>query len=457
MAPGFNILLVDDDESLLESLADILEQKGYKVAKALSGEEALKILSADSNHHLIIADLRLPHMNGIELLEKVREQSEPPEVIIITGQGSIESAVKAIKLGAVDYLEKPVNPETLLHLVHKEMQRQQMVDQNAYFMRELAGRYNIENIIGQSPAMQKVFYQIRTLASSEATVMITGESGTGKELIANHLHYTSERRKGPLVKVSCATLAPGVLESELFGHERGAFTSATNSRSGRFEQANGGTLFLDEVGDIPLSFQTKLLRVLQSQEFERVGGNRVQRSDFRLITATNHNLKEDIKKGTFREDLYYRLCVVQIEMPPLRHRKEDILPTVNHFIRIYRNKTNKRIDALDRAALTLLTKYDWPGNVRELKNAIESAFVYCNAEVILPNHLPVLIQTKERCPAELSGLPMRSLESLEKAMVILCLKEANGNKTLAAEMLDVTRSTLDSKIKKHNLDPHFNE
>jgi two-component system, NtrC family, response regulator AtoC len=270
----FKILLVDDEAKQLETLTDILEVHGYVVTGRQTGEQALGVLNLDPTYHLVIADLRLPGMNGLELVTQIRTLPHPPAVIMITGYGSIDSAVKAMKLGTLDYLEKPVNPEALLLQVQKAKERQMLVDQNAYFMQELSGRYHLENIIGQSGIMLDVFDKIQALSTSEASVLITGESGTGKELIANHLHYVSARQKGPLIKFSCAALAPGTLESELFGHERGAFTGATCNRTGRFERADGGTLFLDEVGDIPLPTQTKLLRVLQSGEFERVGGDR---------------------------------------------------------------------------------------------------------------------------------------------------------------------------------------
>jgi two-component system, NtrC family, response regulator AtoC len=447
----FRILLVDDEADQLETLSDILEVRGYTVTGRKSGELALEAISEDLPCHLVIADLRLPGMDGLELVRRIQALPRPPAVIMITGHGSIDSAVKAMKLGALDYLEKPVNPEALLLQVQKAQERQTLVDQNAYFMHELAGRYHIENIIGRSPVMLEVFDKIRSLSASDASVLITGESGTGKELIANHLHYASARQKGPLVKVSCAALAPGVLESELFGHERGAFSGAISSRAGRFEQADGGTLFLDEMGDIPYSTQTKLLRVLQSGEFERVGGNRVLKSDFRLISATNHNLKDQIRKESFRQDLFYRMCVVEIGIPPLRSRREDIPQLVHHFIQIYREKTGKRIEVINEEAMAALGNYNWPGNVREMKNAIEAAFVYCDGEVIQVEHLPAQIHNKETTPADLSRLSIRSLDEVEKAMIELCMAEAKGNKTRAAEMLRITRSTLDSKISKHSL------
>jgi DNA-binding NtrC family response regulator len=453
----FRILLVDDEADQLETLTDILEVRGYTVTGQKTGELALEALSENSPFHLVIADLRLPGMDGLELVKRVRALPQPPSVIMITGHGSIDNAVKAMKLGALDYLEKPVNPEALLLQVQKAQERQILVDQNAFFMRELAGRYHIENIIGHSPVMLEVFDKIRSLATSDASVLITGESGTGKELIANHLHYASSRQTGPLVKVSCAALAPGVLESELFGHERGAFSGAIYGRAGRFEQADRGTLFLDEVGDIPIPTQTKLLRVLQSGEFERVGGNLMHKSNFRLISATNQDLKKDIKKETFRQDLYYRLCVVEIEMPPLRSRREDLPLLINHFIKLYREKTNKRIEAIEAEAMAALMRYNWPGNVRELKNVIEAAFVYCTGEIIQVKQLPPQIHCIETNPADLSRLSIRTLDEIECAMIELCMVEMKGNKSKAAELLGVTRTTLISKLHKHGLSQYISD
>lgn len=448
----FKVLIVDDDPDLLESVADVLKQKGYSTAKADSGEKALGMISEESHYNLALVDLKLPGMNGMEVLKKLKEEFSEIAVIIITGHATIESAVNAMKLGAVDYLEKPVNPEELLLVVDKERKFQQLVNQNAYFMGELSRRYNIDNIIGNSSAMLEVFDKLEAVADSDSSLLITGESGTGKELIAHHCHYASSRKRGPLVKVSCATLSPGVFESELFGHERGAFTGAVRAKQGRFEMANGGSLFLDEVGDIPLSFQVKLLRVLQSMEFEKVGGTKPVKSNFRLISATNHDLRKDIESESFREDLYFRLNVVEIEIPPLRKRNEDIPLLLHHFIEIYSQKTNKRITRYADDALEVLQNYHWPGNIRELKNVVERAFVYCREEVIGIHHLPQHILSKSNGNLDLSRIPSRSLEEIEKELVNLCLSEAKGNRSHAAKMLGISRGTLHSKMKRYGLE-----
>jgi DNA-binding NtrC family response regulator len=447
----FRILLVDDDQSLLESMADSLIDRDYQVSKAASAEEALKILAKGADYDLAIIDLVLPGINGIDLLRKISGKYDEMRLIVITGHGSVATAVDAMKLGAIDYLEKPVNPHNLLMVVKREHERRQLVDQSAYFMAELSKQYNIENIVGGSPAMLKVFKKVKDISDSDSTVLITGESGTGKELIAHHVHYNSRRRTGPIVKVSCASLAQGVLESELFGHEKGSFTGAIRTKPGRFEMAHGGTLFLDEVGDIPLHAQAKLLRVLQTMEFERVGGTKQINTDFRLICATNQDLKQNVQEGIFREDFFYRINVIEIALPPLSERKDDIPILVNYFIELYSHQTNKGITGIHDEAMAMLNSYHWPGNVRELKNVIESASVYCQGAMIDLRHLPQHLQTAKVGTLNLSQLPTRSLIEIEKDMIALCLWEAEGNKAKAAEKLGISRPTLYDKLKKYNL------
>lgn len=447
----FRILLVDDDQYLLESMADTLIDRDYQVFKAASAEEALKILSNQVDVNLAIVDLVLPGMKGIDLLRRVREKYGETRFVVITGHGTVSSAVDAMKLGAIDFMEKPVNPEKLLLVVRKEHEHQRLVDQSAYFMAELSKRYKIENIVGRSTRMLEVFDKVKTISDSDSAVLITGESGTGKELIAYHIHYNSRRRKEPFIKVSCASLAQGVLESELFGHEKGSFTGAIQTKLGRFELAHGGTLFLDEVGDIPLPTQAKLLRVLQSMEFERVGGIKQIKSDFRLICATNQDLNKNIEKGIFREDLYYRINVLEIALPPLRERKEDIPTIVNHFIKVYSLQTNKLFTGISDEAMEVLVNYDWPGNVRELKNVVESASVYCKLETIGIQHLPQHLHTTSVGTLNLSQLPTRSLTEIERELIALCLWEAKGNKAKASEMLGISRPTLYDKLKKYNI------
>jgi DNA-binding NtrC family response regulator len=453
MREKFKMLLVEDDLYQRESLGDVLAQRGYPVTAATSGEEALEMLSERSDYKLALVDLRLPNMGGLDLLKAMKPQYPEIEVIVITGYGSIKTAVDAMKLGAVDYLEKPVVTEELLILLEREYKRQLSEDRSNYLMAELSDRYQLENIVGGSTVMKQVIEQAQAVSSSDASVLITGESGTGKELIAHHIHYASPRRKGKLIKVSCAAFAPGLIESELFGHEKWAYTSAMRARKGRFEMANMGTIFLDEISDIPFEHQAKLLRVLQFKEFEKVGGSTTIKSNFRIITATNHRLEEDVEKGEFRKDLYYRLMVVEIEVPPLRQRKEDIRPLLKHFITIYETKTNKRIRGNIDDTVSVFEKHDWPGNVRELKNVVERAFaLYGSSNKYLDTkNLPLCIQSEQINPINSPHLSTRRLDDVEKALIEQCLTESRGNKTHAAKLLDIARTTLNSKIEKHNI------
>lgn len=453
MHTQFTVLIVDDNPIFLETTETILKIKGFGTDTATTGEIALNKLSNEEKYHLILLDLGLPDVNGLDLLEKIKEKNLETPVYIITGEEKIQTAVKAMKLGAEDYLVKPVKSEKLVALAEKERERQQIINQNAYFMSELSQRYNIENIVGQSKIMEEIFKRIEVISDTDTTVLITGESGTGKELIANHIHYFSGRRGGPLITVSCSVLAPSVFESELFGYEKGAFTGADKTYIGRFELAHGGTLFLDEIGDIPLPHQTKLLRVLQTKEFERVGSNKPINSDFRLIAATNHDLEEDVRRGLFREDLYYRLRVAEIVLPPLRLRKEDIPFLLRHFIEIYSNKTNKRIIGDVEEVKTIFEAHEWPGNIRELKNVVERAFVYHREKDIPIRHLQNYIHPSKHAKSiDLSHLPTRKLAEIEKALVELCMCETNGNKSRAAELLGIMRSTLQGKLSKYDLE-----
>jgi len=449
MYSEFRILLVDDEPEQLETLKDILHYSGYTVSVAESGKKALQLLAGEK-FHLAILDVVMPGMDGLALLERLRAEHKSVTALMLTGNGTVDTAVRAMKFGAADYLLKPVNPEELLLTIARERERRVLVDQNAYFMAELSRRYGLENFVGRSPAMEEVFEKICTVAATDAAVLITGESGTGKELVACHIHYSGDRQGGPFVPVNCADLAHGVVESELFGHERGAFTGAVTSRAGRFERADGGTLFLDEVSDIPFPFQAKLLRVLQSKQFERMGGARRLKSNFRLISATNRDLHEGIREGTFREDLFFRLNVVEIELPPLRRRREDIPPLVDRFVRLYSEEMNKRIVGVTPEALAALEAYDWPGNVRELKNAIERAIVYCRDDRIGLEHLPSQVFHPARA-IDVRQLPTRNLDAVEKALIELCLLETGGNRTQAAKLLGIQRGTLRDKMIRYGL------
>ncbi len=445
------ILIVDDEQPILDSLGDLLVQRGYSVGTAKSAEEALESLNESDSFDLALVDYLLPGINGIDFIKQIKQEHPDLSIIMITGKGTISLAVEAMKSGVADFLEKPVNPEELHLIIKRELKYKHAIDQNAYFMAELARRSSIENIVGQTDSMLAIFEQVRQVAQTDASVLITGESGTGKELFAHHIHYCSRRKNGRLVQFSCVDLAPGIVESELFGHKKGSYTGAISTEKGRFEFADGGTLFLDEIGDIPLEFQPKLLNVLQSKQFTPIGGNRSFSSDFRLITATNKDLEQKIARDQFRSDLYYRLNVVEIKVPPLRDHKGDIPPLLNHFIKVYREKTNNPIRGITKAAQDMLMHYNWPGNIRQLKNAIEWAFVFCHEDLIDIGHLPSYVSDDN---SKLSLTPTQgctNLALIEKDLILKCLQKTNWNKTHAADLLGINRNTLRSKIQRYGI------
>jgi len=451
MKKPFRILIVDDEQPILDSLGDLVEQWGYTVVTALNASDALDLMKEpDKKIDLAIIDYLMPKTNGLELLKQAGEFDKEIILIIVTGKGSISIAVEAMRAGAADFLEKPVNPEALYHVIRRELRAKQVIDQNAYFMAELAKESSIENIVGQSQKMLSLFNTIQEVAKSDSSVLICGESGTGKELIANHIHYSSERRNGRLEKLSGVDLSSNLVESELFGHEKGAFTSADSVKVGRMELANSGTLFLDEVGDLPITLQPKLLRVLQSKEFYRVGGIKSILSDFRLISATNKNLEEMVKNNEFRSDLYYRLNVVEIDVPPLRDHKEDITPLISHFIRVYRQATSNPIQGVSPDVHEIMIDYNWPGNVRQLRNSIEHAFVFCKDRLIQKQHLPNYVFNKTMITTQ-NTQECTKLKDMEKALILQSLDRTNWNKSKAAKNLGITRTTLRSKMDRYNI------
>ena len=381
------ILIVEDDPTVRESLRMLLKKKGYTLHLASQGKEALQIFRQKAVD-LVITDLVMPKMDGIELLEAVKSLKPEAEVIVISAQGTIEKAVQAMKLGAFDFIEKPINPRVISLLVERAIEKQTLILQNRDLRSKLEDKFQFKNIVGRSERMVKIFDLIRHIAPYDSSVLIVGESGTGKELIANAIHYNSPRASKPFIKVSCASLSEGIIESELFGHERGAFTGAIASRKGRFELAHEGTLFLDEVEDIPPATQTKLLRVLQEGELERVGGNRTIHVNIRLIAASNRDLQELVKQGRFREDLFYRLNVVNIRLPALRERKEDIPFLVHFFIEKFNQRYGTDVKGISQRAMSLIIEYEWKGNVRELENTVESILVIHSPAVVDLPHLP---------------------------------------------------------------------
>jgi Nif-specific regulatory protein len=448
------ILIADDKSSMRKVLRQTLEGDQYSIVEAEDGEKALEMIKA-KHIDLIITDIKMPKLDGMALLKMIRELDNEIMVIVMTAYGTIETAVEAMKLGAYDYITKPFSTEQVKLTVDKAIERQKLLYENKYLREKLNDQYNYKRIVGNSGAMQPVYELIEKVAPTDTAVLIRGESGTGKELVAHAIHFNSRRKDKPFIKVNCAVLAEGVLESELFGHEKGSFTGAAGKRIGRFELAHGGSIFLDEIGDINPATQVKLLRVLQEKEFERVGGTEVIRSDVRIITATNKNLEEAIKKGQFREDLFFRLNVVPIVVPPLRERREDVERLAQHFLHRYNQEANKKIVKIDKKALELMARYHWPGNVRELENAVQRAVVLADSDTVYPSNLPLDIQTFQKDEylhhlKEDSSLTDK-VENYEKELILKAMEKANHVQTKAAKLLDVNRTALIYKLKKYGL------
>ncbi len=449
VAEPFRILVVDDEPTQLDLVAGFLRKQGFDVVAATSGRDAVARFKQEP-FDLVLTDQRMPDLSGLDVLRAVRASSPETAVVIMTAYGTIETAVSAVKAGAADYLAKPLNLDELLHRMHQIQDRRRLLTENRELRAALAERHRVEGIIGESGAMQEVLSVVRRVAPSDATVLIRGESGTGKELIAKALHYASPRAAGALVKVNCAALAESLLEAELFGHERGAFTGAVAARKGRFELADGGSLFLDEIGDLPPHVQVKLLRVLQEREFERVGSSRPIKVDVRLLAATHRNLEGLVRDGRFRDDLYNRINVVTIQLPPLRERREDLPLLIDHFLRVFAEKNGKNIRGLTREAREALLRYDYPGNVRELENLIERAVVLTRADVIGLTDLPLTLEAQAAESERDPGL-VAAVEGLERRMIREALAKTDGIQTRAAEVLGIGERVLRYKLKKYGL------
>ncbi len=449
MSRPFRILVVDDQTAQLELVSGFLAGRGLEVLTASSGTTALERLRAEPVE-LVLTDQKMPGLSGLDLLQAARAINPEIAVIVMTAYGTIEHAVAAIKGGAADYLTKPLNLDELLHRIAQVRDRHRLLAENRELREALAERHRVEGIIGEGGRMQEVLSLVRRVAPSDATVLIRGESGTGKELIAKAIHYASSRAGGPLVRVNCAALPESLLESELFGHEKGAFTGATALRRGRFEVAHGGSLFLDEIGDVPLHLQVKLLRVLQEREIERVGSSRPLPVDVRLLAATHRDLEALVKAGRFRADLYYRINVVTIAVPPLRERREDIPPLLDHFVEKFARANGKTVRGLTREARDLLLRYDYPGNVRELENLVERAIVLTRDEVIGAADLPLSLTEGEEPGPEDATLPA-AVEGLERRLIRLALARAGGVQTRAAELLGISERVLRYKLRKYGL------
>ncbi len=447
------ILVVDDEESHRIMLRAVLRDEGYEVDEATDGTEAVKAVEQQP-FDLILLDIRMTTMDGIEALAEIRKISPLVPVLIMTAYASVKTAVEALKAGAFEYLTKPLDTDELKILMEKALEFYHLRTENLALKERLGARFDFSKIIGRGLKMKEVFETLSLVAPTDATVLILGESGTGKELVANSIHQNSKRASQPFIKVSCAALPETLLESELFGHEKGAFTGAIARREGRFQLAHRGTLFLDEVGEMSPATQTKLLRVLQEKEFEPLGSPRTLKVDVRMVAATNKNLDREVKEGRFREDLFYRLNVVPIFLPPLRERKEDIPALAAHFFALFRDKNKKELRDLSGKALDLLTRYDWPGNIRELENCIERAVIMARGEVIAPADLPPGIQALSSAEKELAGLALPSgvsLQEVEKTLILKTLEDTGGNRTRAAEILGINRRTLQNKLKDYGI------
>ncbi len=441
------VLIVDDQDSIRDALSKMLIKEGYEVLLAGEGDEALEILRK-RKVNVILSDLKMPKMDGVQLLKTSKLIKPEVEVILITAHGTIEKAVSAMKDGAYDFIRKPFKKIVIANMIRKAVEKQALVVENRFLHEQLerVGHDRDTDVIGQSDVIRNVIKLAEQVAPSQASILIQGESGTGKEAIASLIHKIGHRADQPFIKVSCAALPETLLESELFGYEKGAFTGAVGQKEGRFELADKGTLFLDEIGEITPALQVKLLRVLQEGEFERVGGTKVLKCNVRIISATNINLTTAIKQKRFREDLYYRLNVITIDIPPLRDRKEDIPLLVSHFLKIYQEKNNKAIDGIAEDVLDILTDYAWPGNVRELKNVIERAVVLTQRRVISQDDLPENIfknRSEDRKLTIPFGMPLREIE---KKLIIETLKRTKGDKEIAANLLGITPRTIYRKM-----------
>ena len=452
------ILVVDDEEIVIRSCVRILANQGYEVDSAGGGAEALRQLE-QSHYDIMILDVMMPKMDGLEVLQRVKEMHPDIDVIMVTGLSQIETAVRAMKLGAFDYLSKPFDPDELQLVVSRALERRQLLVENSQLKTQLNAKYSFENIVGASPAMQKVYALIAKCAPTSSTVLITGESGTGTELIARAIQFNSLRKDKPFVAVDCNSLSETILESELFGHIKGAFTGAVADKKGMFEVANGGTLFLDEISNLSLSTQAKLLRVVQEREYRAVGDTRTHSTNIRLVTATNKDLQEMVAAGTFREDLFYRINIFPIRLPPLRERREDIPALAFHFLKQFSAELGKEVSELSEGALTAMNNYDWPGNVRELENTIHRAVILTSDKVIRQAHLTNIAATSAQDLAvpmtgeELKRLKKlareKSVEGVEKLFILEALKRNDWNVTNSAAETGMLRANFQALMKKY--------
>ena len=442
------ILLVDDEAASREALVLLLKSNDYHLTGCGSGQEAFLLLQRE-RFDIVITDLLLPDVSGIDILKRVKEDSPLTEVILITGYASAETAVQAMKEGACDYITKPLNIDELRIILAKAVERHRLLTENVYLKKQLRDKYEFANIVGNSPAMQKVFNLMKRIIKTDSTVLILGESGTGKEVVAKAIHFNGSRKDKPFIAVHCGAIPENLLESELFGFVRGAFTGANKDKIGKFEAANHGTILLDEIGTMPMHLQTKLLRVLQEQEVERVGSTRPIKIDVRVISATNQDLEEEVRKGTFREDLFYRLNVIPLRIPPLRERGEDILPLVRYFLEKNCREMKRPLMTIAKNAMEVLELYGWPGNVRELENVVERTVALTEDSVITVSDLPHQISEMALTKVSERGVDMvKTITEIEKMMILEALSLTNGVKAKAAAMLNLNRTTLVEKMRR---------
>jgi DNA-binding NtrC family response regulator len=449
------VLLVDDEANTLKVLSAILRKDGYEVTTATTAEDALgRLLALDAD--AAVVDYRLPGMTGLDFVQALKRDGRALPVIVLTAYGTIEKAVEAMRAGAFMYLAKPVNPDQLLTVTREAVEKRRLVRENASLKNRLEERWGFRNIIGRSPAIRETFDLVQTVARSASSILVMGESGTGKELVARAIHLESPRAGGPFITLDCASLPEETLESEIFGHEKGSFTGAHERKIGQIELAGGGTLFMDEVAELSLNVQKKFLRFLQEREFLRIGGTQRIKVDVRIIAATNRELRDEVQRGNFREDLFYRLNVVVVRVPPLRDRREDVPLLVDRFLERFNAENHKLVAGLDRAAMAAILKHDWPGNVRELENAMERAVVLCAGDTITLQHLPRSLQgeraprtDREPSPADRSAAP--GLFEAERRLLLEALEKAGWNQTRTAEALGISRKQLRTRMRNHDL------
>ena len=448
--PKGKILVVDDEIKMRRVLQMILQKEGYEIVTSKDGREALQKVE-EENFDLVLTDMKMPGLSGIDLLKKIRESDKEIPVIMITAYGTVETAVKAMKEGAYDYLLKPFEKDEMKIIVANALKMKTLVRENRYLRGELEEKYKLDNVIGKSSQMQEIYKILREVANTKATVLIQGETGTGKTLVARALHFNSSGKEKPFIHVNCAALPEGLLESELFGHVKGAFTDAVANKPGKFELANAGTIFLDEIVELSPMLQVKLLRVLQEKEFEQVGGIKTIKIDVRVIAATNRDIKKALEGGLLREDLYYRLNVISINIPPLREHKEDIPLLVEYFLQKFNRESGKNIKGVSPRAMDMLTNYNWPDNVREVENVIERAVILGSKNTLLPESLPLHLK-KESDKMEIHIPPEGiALEKVEKSLIREALKMTKGNQSRAAKLLDISRNTLRYRIRKFGI------